>query len=294
MTFYQKLFTLAFGFVFITIIGKAQIKKNNPGVVDRAISIKEQLQLLDSTFYFSSLEKPLKIWVHLPKNYAKHKKRYPVIYLPNNEFTFKENSFSSLLLVTQTLDSLEAIGKRTAIVVGIDSKLQEQYLYKNSKNEKDSLAICNAYVNFLADSLKPFIDKNYRTFSDRVNTLIAGATFNANLSYFAFLNRNECFAKAGLFSPEFESMPSLKTITDSLAEKVSGKLFYYYCEKEDSLLQNSGESIILSLGESSNAVIYSLMDSEEVYNLKFWTDYFSAFIIWALADGNNSIIDIKK
>ncbi len=307
MGFILKLYAL----VFIVTLGNfkvtAQVKKlKNKNVVaaerlnkskvisDTLIKYGERIHTLDTTFKFAGFKNPLKIWVYLPENYSQLSKKYPVIYLPEGAYVFNDEKVKDQWKLNIILDSLAALGKRTAIIVAVDAGIQFAGIYKSLSNVQDSFHTAGAFVNYLSDSLKPFIDKQFRTLKDADNTLIAGSALNANLSYLAFLTRNEIFGKAGLFSPSFEFAPALENLTDSLAKNVSGKLFYYYGEREDALSQERAEEIILSLGEKSRAVIYNLNDTEGWSSVAFWKKYFPAFIVWALADGNNSIINLKN
>ena len=304
MVYYLKLYAVVFSLLLYSIPLTAQIKKTvtAKNKLESKIMISsdtsylrgERVHLLDSSFLLPGIDQALRIWVYLPKNYKSSKKNYPVIYFPEGSNVFNKKNETNQWQVNIILDSIEAVGSRTAIVVAIDAGFENAGFYKSHKVENDTLHLWNDFSIFLADRLKPFIDQNFRTLGDPNNTLIAGAAQSANHSYFTFLKRNETFGKAGLFSPVFEISDHLNYFTDSLAKGISGKLFYYSGEMEDVISQRKGEEIMMSLGEKSAAVIYSLSDTEGISNPVFWRKYFSAFVTWALADGNNSIISIKN
>ena len=306
MVFNIKLY-LAFLLLFYNLPLSAQIKKDiKPTVTSSAQESKskisadtnklpdERIHQIDKIFKISGVNQSFKMWVYLPKNYSIAKKRYPVIYIPEGANVFNQKNKKNQWQVNIMLDSIEAAGKRTAIVVAIDAGLFDSTIQASCFANKDSVFLWEKFAVIMVDSIKPFIDKHYRTLSDRSNTLIMGASLAANFTYYTFINRNESFGKAALFSPVFQISPELNYFTDSLATKVSGKLFYYSGAKEAKLSQESADEIILLLGEKSRAVIYSLNDSEGIMNVEYWRKYFSSFIIWALADGNNSIINVKN
>lgn len=261
-------------------------------IIDVKIN-KNGIPSLDTAFRFSGFENPIKVEVYLPKNYASNTKKLAVLYSIEGGIVNEETNKNRLALEV-ILDSLEKAGNKSTMVVKIDAGLHNADIYHSLLKEQDSFRLAKAYVNFLADNLKPFIDNRYRTINHRNYTLITGAALNANIAYFAFLSKNEIFGKAGLFSPSFEFAPALADFTNSLANSVSGKIFYYVGIKEDAVSQEKAEAIIHSLGEKSNAVIYNLKDTEGWASASFWIKYFPSFIIWALADGNNSIINIKN
>ncbi len=67
----------------------------------------------------------------------------------------------------------------------------------------------NEYVDFLVKTLKPFIDKNYRTAKDKANTAIAGSSMGGLISLYAVLKYPKVFGAAGVFSPAFWVAPKI-------------------------------------------------------------------------------------
>ena len=59
------------------------------------------------------------------------------------------------------------------------------------------------YLQFLVKTLKPYIDKNYRTKKDKENTYIAGSSMGGLISMYAVLKYPYVFGGAGVFSPAF-------------------------------------------------------------------------------------------
>ena len=68
------------------------------------------------------------------------------------------------------------------------------------------------YVDFLVQTLKPYIDKYYRTKKDEKNTFIAGSSMGGLISFYAILKYPKVFGGAGVFSPAFWITPQLKQI----------------------------------------------------------------------------------
>lgn len=56
------------------------------------------------------------------------------------------------------------------------------------------------YVDFIVNTLKNYIDSNFRTLPDRNNTAIAGSSMGAYISLFAAILRLDVFSKVGVFS----------------------------------------------------------------------------------------------
>ena len=82
------------------------------------------------------------------------------------------------------------------IVVGIyntEDRLEE-YSYSERGHE---------YLNFIVDELKPFIDSNYRTMSDRWHTAIMGSSMGGLISFIAGWMHDDVFSMAGCLSSSF-------------------------------------------------------------------------------------------
>lgn len=63
-----------------------------------------------------------------------------------------------------------------------------------------SKALSNAYLQFLVKEVKPFIDQNYPTLSDRKNTFIAGSSMGGLSSLYAICEYPEVFGGAACIS----------------------------------------------------------------------------------------------
>ncbi|MFN3940612.1 MAG: alpha/beta hydrolase-fold protein, partial [Chitinophagales bacterium] len=59
------------------------------------------------------------------------------------------------------------------------------------------------YIDFIVETLKPFIDANYRTKSDREFTGIMGSSMGALISTYGGIEHRETFSRIGAFSPSY-------------------------------------------------------------------------------------------
>ncbi len=111
-----------------------------------------------------------------------------------------KTSYSGEWNIDEKLDSLHA----QVIVVGIehgnDKRLAELTPYKN---EKYGGGKADDYLEFIVKTLKPQIDKTYRTKTKKKNTIIMGSSLGGLTSFYATLKYPEVFGKAGVFSPAF-------------------------------------------------------------------------------------------
>jgi len=142
-----------------------------------------------------------KIWVYLPHNYTEDNKKFPVIYMHDAQNLFDRNTaYSGERRADEVLDCLQA----QIIVVGIehgnDKRGDELTPYTHEKYGGGS---ADAYLGFIVNTLKPHVDKVYRTKAGKADTAIMGNSLGGLVSYYAVLKHPRIFGKAGVFSPSF-------------------------------------------------------------------------------------------
>ncbi len=142
------------------------------------------------------------IFVYLPPSYAQGQHRYPVIYMHDGQNLFDPVlSFAGEWHVDESMELLAHEGLE-AIVVGVpnagEKRLEEYGPFASGTGEPGRAA---AYVAFLADTLKPLIDRSFRTRPEREYTGTAGSSMGGLISLFALFHRPDVFGMAGAMSP---------------------------------------------------------------------------------------------
>jgi len=269
-------------------------KDDFAGVV-RKHTAGKQVHIIDTAFFMPQLNRTRRIWLYLPEGYGKSKKRYPVLYMQDGQNVFDAaTSAYGEWGVDECLDSLISSGKPGCIVVGIDSGPERMNEYNPYEFQNFGKGEGDQYLDFLAQTLKPFIDKKYHTLPGKENTIIAGSSMGGLISYYAMLKMPDVFGKAGIFSPSFWTAPAIWPLTDSLASKVSGKFFFYAGEKEGTSFVKDMQTIQDSLGEESAAMIYGVTDPLGRHNEKAWRKWFPEFYNWMMADGFNANMKVEN
>lgn len=174
-------------------------------IVTRPSTRRPTVSVLDTAFVIPQLGRTRRIWVYLPPDYATSHKRYPVLYMHDGQNVFDQSTAGfGEWGVDETLDSLFAAGDPGVIVVAVDhggnKRLDEYSPFRNARyggGEGD------AYVDFLAQTLKPYIDRRFRTRPGRLDTGIAGSSMGGLISLYAALKYPRVFGKVGVFSPAF-------------------------------------------------------------------------------------------
>lgn len=139
-------------------------------------------------------KRTLIVWT--PPEYEKSGKRYPVLYMHDGQNIIDpKTSFMGIdWQIDETADSLIRQGKiEEIIVVGIYNTGDRMFEYADTEKGR-------AYMEFLVDEVKPFIDKNYRTKSERENTTIMGSSMGGLISFYLVWRFSDVFSKAACLS----------------------------------------------------------------------------------------------
>lgn len=235
-----------------------------------------------STFTIEApqLKTTKKIWIYLPEDYSATAKKYSVIYMHDAQNLFdSKTAYSGEWIVDEKLDSLKA----PVIVVGIehgnDKRIDELTPFKN---EKYGGGNADNYLDFIVKTLKPYIDKNYRTKPKVKNTIIMGSSLGGLVSYYAILKYPETFGKAGVFSPSFWFSNDIYTLTEK-APKIKTKIYFLCGDKEsDDMVKDMTK--MERLLDTKRCYCLHLTKSKIVkggeHNEKLWRDGFVKAVLW--------------
>ena len=176
-------------------------------------------------------------------------------------------------------------GKPATIVVSIDNGPKRVNEYNPYDNTEYGQGEGEEYVSFLVETLKPYVDKHFRTLPSKENTFIAGSSLGALISYYAMLRYPDVFGKGGFFSPAFWISPQINQLTDSLGSKINGQFFFYAGGSESETMIPYMQAIADKLGENSNALIYEMTDPAGKHNEQTWRKWFGEFYLWITGNG---------
>lgn len=204
---------------------------NNQGDGNPAANVK----ILSNDFYMPQLGRNRRIWIQLPLDYDFSQKNYPVLYMHDGQNLFDNStSFSGEWEVDESINKLFQSGDYGAIVVGIDNgganRLAE---YTPWPNPTFGGGEGIKYARFIVETLKPYIDKNYRTKADRENTGIMGSSLGGLISMYMAIEYQEIFGKAGIFSPSFWFSPNAYTHVSSMGKRKDMKIYLLAGQLED-------------------------------------------------------------
>ena len=199
-----------------------------------ASTATKSVRFLPTIFEIPQLNRKRTIRLYLPPNYSTGG-LFPVIYMHDGQNLFDNaTSFAGEWKVDEILDSLYTYRGFSAIVVAIYNDDKER-INEYSPWKNDSLGIGgdgDKYVKFIVNTLKPFIDRHYRTLSGRENTAIMGSSMGGLISLYAALEYPDVFGKAAIFSPSLWFSPKMNIYLQKYKRKKVQQLYFLAGEKE--------------------------------------------------------------
>lgn len=157
-------------------------------------------------FYSPPEETNRTLRIYTPDAYrSEPKRRFPTLYMLDgqNVFNHPESAIFHTWCANSTMDTLIEEGAISPwIIVAIDH-LPERFAEYSPWPEPamDADGQGWLFADFLADHLKPFIDKNYRTLPEPHWTGVMGASLGGLMSLTLGKTRPEVFGRVGAVSP---------------------------------------------------------------------------------------------
>jgi predicted alpha/beta superfamily hydrolase len=234
-----------------------------------------------------------RIWMYFPPDYDTSGKNYPVLYMHDGQNLFDAaTSFSGEWEVDETLNTLAAQGKNVPLVVGIDNGGSDRIAeYTPWVNQQYGGGDGEKYMQFIVETLKPYIDQNYRTITDRENTGIMGSSLGGLISHFGSLQYQEVFSKAGLFSPSYWFSDSTWTFTHETG-KLQNMRFYQLCGTNESTgmvneMQRMNDTLVAT-GFQQDHVFNKVINGGQ-HNEKLWREAFGDAYLWLFNEYVNTV-----
>ena len=253
------------------------------------------VQILNNAFFIPQLNTSRKIWLYLPPDYYTSTKTYPVLYMEDGQNLFDNaTSFSGEWQVDETLNTLFAQGDYGAIVVGIDNgggeRLNEYSpwynAFYNAGGDGDD------YMLFVAETLKPYIDANFRTKPQPQYNALIGSSMGALISVYGACEFPDKFQKVGVFSPAFWfSLSSLNNYILNDVNNINALRLYFVCGQSESSSMvsdmNTVRNNLISEGVLASNT-FTKIDPSGTHSESFWRSQFGDAYEWLFATTNLS------
>lgn len=148
------------------------------------------------------------VWVYLPPGYAASgARRFPVLYMHdgNNCFDARTAFLGREWGADEVAEKLIRSGQLApAIIVAVANspdRLDEYTWVAGTLQGQSAGGEGQHYARFLAEELKPFIDRTYRTRSGREDTAVMGSSLGGLISLYLGIHYPETFGRIGVVSP---------------------------------------------------------------------------------------------
>ena len=245
----------------------------------------KNVRILDTAFYIPQLNRHRRVWIYLPESYVTSKKKYPVLYMQDGQNVF-DNATAGFgeWGVDEALDTL---GKQhgEAIVVAVDHAGEKRINeYSPFDMERYGKGEGDGYVDFLAQTLIPYINRHYRTKKSAKYTAVAGSSMGGLISFYALMKYPNKFGAAGVFSPAFWIVPTLKDYVEKRAPKVKGRFYFYAGGEESERMVPDLLQVFETLNQHSKAKLKSHIRTEGKHSESDWRGEFPLFYEWLMKD----------
>jgi len=283
----------------LKVVANENIEINIEGWKDLFVSSSQpkkstankNVRIIDTAFFIPQLKRTRRVWIYLPPTYNSSSKKYPVLYMHDGQNVFDDaTSFSGEWGVDEALDTL-GLKYKECIVVGIDNggdkRLNEYCPYDFSlsgiaANNKTNVGEGRKYVDFLVKTLKPFIDKKYRTLKDSKNTFTAGSSMGGLISMYAVLKYPKVFGGAGVFSPAFWVGPKIFDDIKAKGKKVNAKIYFYAGDAEGESMVPMTLRAFNEMHKASKSKMCEVIRAGGKHNEPRWRVEFPLFYEWLM------------
>lgn len=254
------------------------------------------VSILDFAFEMPQLNRTRRIWIYLPPDYDATEKRYPVFYMQDGQNVFDAaTSFAGEWEVDETLDALHAQGDWGAIVVAIaNGEGNRADEYHPWPNPQFGGGQGDLYMDFIVDTLKPFIDANFRTLANRRNTGLGGSSSAGVISYYGAVREPDAIGRVLAFSPAFFVNPQIYDATLVLQPRNPPSRFAFVSGLNETAggqppgvfatAQNDMVDALETAGFNVATDVLSLLPADGAHAEWFWAREFPAAYRW-LFDG---------
>lgn len=173
----------------------------------RAASVADPSRLIvTEPLPMPGLERSRRLRVYLPPAYASQpERRFPVIYFHDGQNVFDDaTSYAGEWGADELLDRLARQQGLQAIAVAIDNGGEKRMTELNPwDHERFGKGEGFAYLRFLVERVKPYVDLRWRTRPEASSTALIGSSMGGLISFAALHRHRDVFGLGGVLSPAF-------------------------------------------------------------------------------------------
>ncbi|MBK8952120.1 MAG: hypothetical protein IPM85_07335 [Chitinophagaceae bacterium] len=229
-----------------TVILDVEQWSDNFKAPEKLHTASKNVRIIDTAFYIPQLKRKRTVSIYLPDNYSKTKSRFPVLYLHDGQNVFDEaRSYAGEWGVDEFFDTTK-------------------------------LKSC------IVETLKPYIDKRYRTKKNKASTSLAGSSMGGLISMYAVLKYPGVFGGAGVFSPPFWVGPAIFDDIKTKGKKVNSRIYFYAGKQEGETMVPYMLKAFEQMAAVSKSKMTVVVRDEGKHNEATWRQEFTLFYKWII------------
>jgi predicted esterase len=187
-------------------------------------------------------------------------------------------------------------GKRVPIVIGIDNGGAERINELTPwENDEYGGGDGDLYTDFIIETLKPYVDENYRTQAGRESTGIMGSSLGGLISFYGAHKYQAVFSKAGIFSPSYWFSDSVWLFTNEIGKQQNMKFYQMAGGQESSTMIPNMQAMndsLSNLGFASRELFIKEVPGGQ-HNEALWRSQFSEAYLWLFSEYATDVIGIN-
>lgn len=250
-----------------------------------------EVHLISEEFEIPQLNKTRKVWALLPHDYHTSTERYPVMYLQDAQNLFHEKSPYGNWEIDKKLAVMAEYKIGKIIVIAVEHADKERIIEYNVGNTVLGPGQGKKYIRFITETLKPFVDANFRTKSEREHTGIGGSSMGGLVSIFSGIMYPEVFGKLMIFSPSLWVVPKIKLSFLDMEEPQDTRIYLYAGGNESATMidhvKNFKKRLLKREGFADKMKVRLSINREGKHNETYWSDEFPKAIEWLFFSTKN-------
>jgi predicted alpha/beta superfamily hydrolase len=242
------------------------------------------IRLIEEAFEIPQLDKTRRIWALLPHDYDHTNKHYPVIYLQDAQNLFDSHAPFGTWGIDRHMAEMSR-GGHDFIVIAIDHAGRERineyspYFHREFGKGQGKL-----YAKFIINTLKPYVDREFRTFADRRYNGIGGSSMGALISAYIGIVHPAHFGNLMIFSPSFWYSDEIYFDAFNYQYTLPTKIYLYAGERESRFMTqhvNRFRSAIESHPHDNPLTRFKIqINPNGEHSERYWGESFSDAVKW--------------
>lgn len=250
-----------------------------------------KVHLISEEFEIPQLNKTRRIWALLPYDYETSTENYPVLYLQDAQNLFNEKAVYGNWEIDKKLAVMSEYKIGKIIIVAIEHAEQDRIKEYNVGNTILGAGQGKKYIRFVTDTLKPFIDKQFRTKPEREHTGIGGSSMGGLVSLFSGMMYPEVYGKLMIFSPSLWVVPKMDFSNVDFFEPSETRIYLYAGGDESKTMVDHVKKIKRNMFKNEtfgeHLKIRLSINELGTHNETYWSDEFPKAIEWLFYSNKN-------